>query len=59
MTLREMITEYILFAFDDGGLMKHFQITEEEVFDLADEDLLEIYDKTLMMEISDGQRTND
>ena len=57
MTLREMITEYILFAFDDEGLMKHFQITEEEVFDLADEDLLEIYDKTLMMEISDEPRT--
>lgn len=54
MTLREMITEYILFAFTDEDLMSKFHITEEEVYDLADEDLLEIYDKTLMMEIDDA-----
>lgn len=51
MTLRELICEYVLFAWDEEGLMKHFSITEEEVYDLADEDLLELYDKTLLMEI--------
>ena len=59
MTLREMIIEYILFAFDDEDLMDKFQITEGEVFDLADEDLLEIYDKTLLMEIEDDQNATD
>ena len=31
MTLRELITEYILFAFTDEELMSKFQVTEEEV----------------------------
>lgn len=58
MTLRELITEYILFAFTEEELMSEFHITEEEVSDLADEDLLELYDKTLLMEIKDA-RTDD
>lgn len=59
MTLRDLITEYILFAFTEDDLMTKFHISEEEVYDLADEDLLELYDKTLLMEIDDGTRSGD
>ena len=59
MTLRELMTEYILFAFTEEELMSEFQITEDEVFDLADGDLLELYDKTLLMEIKDDTCTDD
>lgn len=47
MSLRELITEYILFAFSDEELMERFNITEDEVHELSDIDLLEIYDMTL------------
>lgn len=45
------MVEYILFAFEDDELMDKFQITEEELSNLADEDLLEIYDQTLLTPI--------
>ncbi len=48
MGLRELITEYIMFAFSDEELAEHFQITEEELQDISDNDLLEIYDQTLL-----------
>lgn len=48
MSLRELITEYILFAFDEQSLMDTFRITEEELKDLSDIDLLEIYDQTML-----------
>lgn len=48
MNLRELITEYILFAYDEKELMERFSLTEEEVLELSDVDLLEIYDTTLM-----------
>lgn len=51
MSLRELMIEYILFAFDERGLMREFQITEDELPDLADADLLEIYDRTLLMPV--------
>lgn len=47
MGLRELITEYILFAFSEEELLKNFQLTEEELLELCDVDLLEIYDMTL------------
>lgn len=51
MSLRELIVEYILFAFDEEQLMEEFQLTEDEVADLSDVDLLEVYDKTLLMDV--------
>jgi hypothetical protein len=50
MSLREMITEYILFAFTEEQLMDKFQVTEDEIYALSDVDLLEIYDQTLITE---------
>lgn len=51
MNLREMIIEYILFAFDDEELLKRFSVTEEELPNLSDVDLLEMYDQTLLLEM--------
>ena len=51
LTIRELMVEYILFAFTEEQLMEKFQITEEEVSNLADEDLLELYDQTLLTPI--------
>lgn len=53
MTLRELMVEYILFAFDEQQLMAKFSITEEELALLADVDLLEIYDQTLLTPIEE------
>jgi len=54
MNLRELITEYILFAFDDKELMANFQLTEDEVKDLSDVDLLEIYDQTMLFHMPES-----
>lgn len=51
MNLRELITEYILFAFDEEELMSEFQLTESELADLSDVDLLEIYDQTMLFQV--------
>lgn len=51
MTLRELMVEYILFAFTDKELMEKFQVIASELEDLADQDLLEIYDQTLLTPI--------
>jgi hypothetical protein len=53
MTLRELMTEYILFAFDEQELMQKFQITEDELADMSDIDLLEIYDQTLLTPVKE------
>lgn len=50
MKLRELITEYILFAYDEEDLLKKFSVTPEELADISDVDLLEIYDQTLLFE---------
>ena len=55
MNLRELITEYILFAYDEQQLLDRFQVTEGELASLADVDLLEIYDTTLLFEIPQGE----
>lgn len=52
LSLREMIVEYILFAYSDEELMEKFQITDEEISNLTDQDLLEIYDQTLLSPIN-------
>jgi len=48
LSLREMMVEMILFAFDEDALLEQFQITEDEVSTLSDVDLLEMYDQTLI-----------
>lgn len=48
LTIRELMVEYVLFAFTDEQLMEKFQVTEEELSNLCDQDLLEIYDQTLL-----------
>lgn len=53
MKLRELMIEYILFAFDEQELMQEFQVTEEELANLCDTDLLEIYDQTLLMPVAE------
>ncbi len=53
LTIRELMVEYILFAFTEEELIEKFQITEEEISNLADEDLLELYDQTLLTPIQD------
>jgi hypothetical protein len=53
MSLRELMIEYILFAFTEQELMKEFQITEDELPDLPDLDLLELYDRTLLMPVAE------
>jgi hypothetical protein len=53
MTLRELMTEYILFAFDEQELMQKFQVTEDELADMSDIDLLEIYDQTLLTPVKE------
>ncbi len=45
------MVEYILFAFTEEELMDKFQVTEEELPNLTDVDLLEIYDQTLLSPI--------
>lgn len=51
MTLRELIIEYIQFAFTPEMLMEKFMIAEHELQEISDEDLLEIYDHTLLQPI--------
>lgn len=50
MSLRELITEYILFAYDEQQLLDKFHVSVAELSSLADVDLLEIYDTTLLFE---------
>ena len=52
LSLRELMIEYILFAFTDEELMEKFQVLDEELEDLSDQDLLEIYDQTLLTPIN-------
>ena len=51
MSMRELMIEYIMFAFTDEQLMELYQVTEEELPELSDVDLLEIYDQTLLMDL--------
>jgi hypothetical protein len=47
------MVEYVLFAFTEEQLLEKFQVTEEELSNLCDVDLLEIYDQTLLTPIQD------
>lgn len=48
MSLRELMTEYILFAYTEEELLERFHISEQELSTITDIDLLEIYDQTLI-----------
>ena len=52
MTIRELMIEYICFAFTDEDLQTLFHVTDDELADLSDVDLLEIYDQTLLMPVA-------
>jgi hypothetical protein len=51
MTLRELIIEYILFAYEPHELAREFHVAPNELAGLADVDLLELYDQTLITPI--------
>ncbi len=53
MTIRELMIEYICFAFTDHELQDLFHVTDAELADLSDVDLLEIYDQTLLMPVAE------
>jgi len=53
-TMRELMVEYILFCNDDDELIEKYMITPSEIPDLPDEDLLEIYDQTLLDDLVGG-----
>lgn len=50
MTLRELMIEYIMFAFTDEELGERFLVSEEELAGLSNEDLLDIYNHTIFQE---------
>lgn len=52
LTIKELMVEYILFAFTEEELQEKFHISEEELSNLNDVDLLEIYDQTLLTPIN-------
>lgn len=53
MDLRTLMIEYILFAFSEEELMQKFQISEDELQDTSDVDLLEIYDQILLTPVKE------
>ncbi len=53
LSIRELMVEYILFAFNEKELLEKFHVTEQELSNLSDVDLLEIYDQTLLTPIQD------
>jgi len=59
MTLRELIIEYLCFAYDEESLLEIHSMTFEEMENLSDLDLLELYDVTLLAEIHFVEREDD
>jgi len=53
LNLRQMMIEYICFAFEEQELITKFHVNESELSNLCDIDLLEIYDQTLLTPIQD------
>ncbi len=53
MKLRDLMIEYICFAFSDEDLQTLFHITDDELAGLSDVDLLEIYDQTLLSPVAE------
>lgn len=50
LSLRELIVERILFAIDEDDLIEQYGLTEDEVAELADVDLLELYEELYTFE---------
>jgi hypothetical protein len=48
-TLRDLITERILYAASEEELHRDFQVTEEGLKDLSDLDLFELYEHTMLL----------
>ena len=44
MSLRELLTERILFAVSPDELEQHYHVTEDELNQLSDLDLFELYE---------------
>ena len=53
MNLREIIIERILFACTEEELARDFHVSEAELHDLSDTDLIDLYDDVIM-ELVDG-----
>lgn len=51
LTIRELMVEYILFCYDEDTLMCEQGLTEADVANLSDIDLLELYDQTVLSPI--------
>lgn len=49
MTLREIIIERILFAVTEETLVKLYNLTEDELSELSDLDLFEVYDEVCVL----------
>ena len=47
MNLRELVIQRILFSLSDEELEIEFQMTQDDVFDLSDLDLFEMYETIL------------
>ena len=47
MSLRELIIERILFSLSAKELAQEFQMTQDDVFELSDLDLFEMYETIL------------
>jgi hypothetical protein len=50
MTLRKLMIERILFAADEAELDKQFHIGSQEVYEMADLDLFELYEALYLPE---------
>lgn len=48
MNLRELMIEYICFAIDEQTMAREFGLQPDDLQDLADIDLLEMYDTVLL-----------
>ena len=44
MTLRELMYERIMFVIDEDDLMKKYNLTEDDIAELSDIDLLELFE---------------
>lgn len=47
MNLRQLLIERVLYAVDDYTLMKYYAMTEHDLQNLSDLDLLELYEEVV------------
>jgi hypothetical protein len=58
-SMRELVIEYLTFAFTNDELMEHFHTCESELATLSDVDLLEMYDQTLILHKVEGENSGN